>query len=187
MTRCGITLVLLQSGRRSFTILSAREIATDRSGVNSKVAFVRVAILVFAFASSSAAQEQVGVRVGVSGDPDQFFFGGHLETAPLLDRLVFRPNAEIGVGSDLVLIAFNLEFAYKMPLEDNPWTVYVGAGPALNILSFGDDGGRGRDDTEVEGGFNILVGAEHGGGLFTEFKIGASNSPDLKFMVGYSF
>ena len=38
---------------------------------------------------------------------------------------------------------------------------------------------RGRDDTEVEGGFNILLGAAHGGGLFTEFKIGASNSPDL--------
>ncbi len=156
--------------------------------MNIKVAFVSAAVLIFAFASSSAAQEHVGVRVGVSGDPDQFFFGGHLETAPLLDRLVFRPNAEIGVGSDRVLIAFNLEFAYKIPLDDNPWTVYVGAGPALNIVSFDDDGDRrGRDDTEVEGGFNILVGAEHGGGLFTEFKVGASDSPDVKFMVGYAF
>ncbi len=81
-----------------------------------------------------------------------------------------------------------MEFAYKMPLEDSPWTVYVGAGPALNILSFSDDGDRrGRDDTEVEGGFNILLGAEHAEGLFTEFKVGVSDSPDLKFMVGYSF
>ena len=153
--------------------------------MKTKVAFTSAAILILAIAHSSAAQEHVGVRVGVSGDPDQFVFGGHVETAPLLDRLVFRPNAEIGVGSDLVLIAFNLEFAYKIPLDDNPWTVYVGAGPALNILIFSDDhrGCRGRDDTEVEGGFNILVGAEHGGGLFTEFKIGASDSPDLKFMV----
>ncbi len=149
---------------------------------------VSVATLVIACASSSAAQEHVGIRVGVSGDPDQFVFGGHIETAPLLDRLVFRPNAEIGIGNDLVLIAFNLEFAYKIPLEDNPWTAYVGAGPALNILSFSDDGGRrGRDDTEIEGGFNFLLGAEHDGGLFTEFKVGASDSPDLKFMVGYSF
>ena len=137
---------------------------------------------------AAAAQQRAGVRVGVSGDPGQFVFGGHVETGPLLDRLVFRPNAEIGLGSDVVLIAFNLEFAYKIPLEDNPWTVYVGAGPALNILSFSDDGGRrGRDDTEVEGGFNILLGAEHGEGLFTEFKIGTSDSPDLKFMIGYSF
>ena len=156
--------------------------------MNTKVVFIGVAILALGFANVSAAQEQVGIRVGISGDPDQFVLGGHIETSPLLDRLVFRPNAEIGIGNDLVLIAFNLEFAYKIPLVDNPWTVYVGAGPALNILSFSDDGGRrGRDDTDVEGGFNILLGAEHGGGLFTEFKVGASNSPDLKFIVGYSF
>ena len=97
--------------------------------MNTKVAFISVAVLTVAFASSSAAQEQVGIRVGVSGDPDQFVFGGHIETSPLLERLVFRPNAEIGIGSDLVLIAFNLEFAYKIPLEDNPWTVYVGRVP----------------------------------------------------------
>lgn len=154
--------------------------------MNINFACVSVAILTLVGANSSAAQEQVGIRAGVSGDPDQFVFGGHIETFPLLDRLVFRPNAEIGIGSDLVLIAFNLEFAYKIPLEDNPWTVYVGAGPALNIFS--DDGGRReRDDTEAEGGFNILVGAEHVGGLFTEFKVGAIDSPDLKFMIGYSF
>ena len=156
--------------------------------MNPKVVCISVAVLTLAFASSSLAQEQVGIRVGVSGDPDQFVFGGHIETAPLLERLVFRPNAEIGLGSDLVLMAFNLEFVYKIPLEDNPWTVYIGAGPALNILSFSDDGGRrGRDDTKVEGGFNIVLGAEHSEGLFTEFKIGASDSPDLKLMIGYSF
>jgi len=156
--------------------------------MNTKVVCISLAVLTLAFASSSLAQEQVGIRVGISGDPDQFVFGGHIETAPLLERLVFRPSAEIGLGSDLVLMAFNLEFAYKIPLEDNPWTVYVGAGPALNILSFSDDDDRrGRDDTKVEGGFNIVLGAEHSGGLFTEFKIGASDSPDLKLMIGYSF
>jgi len=31
------------------------------------------------------------------------------------------------------------------------------------------------------------IGAEHDGGLFGEFKIGVSDSPDLKLMVGYSF
>ncbi len=157
--------------------------------MNTKVAVVSVAILALGFATSSAAQEQTGIRVGVSDDPNQFVFGGHIETSPLLDSLVFRPNAEIGLGNDLVLIALNLEFAYKIPLEENPWTAYVGAGPALNILSFGDnDGrGRGRDGTDVEGGFNILLGVEHDEGLFTEFKIGAGDSPDLKFIVGYSF
>ena len=155
--------------------------------MNRKAVFVIATVLALGCATSSAAQEQVGVRVGVSGDPDQFVFGGHLQTDQLLDRLVFRPNAEVGIGNDLVLIAFNLEFAYKIPLDDNPWTVYVGAGPALNVFSFNDGPGRGDGGTDLEGGFNILLGVEHLGGLFTEFKVGASHSPDLKFMVGYSF
>ena len=44
------------------------------------------------------AQSSAGVRAGVSVNPDQFYFGGHVQTAPLIDRLHFRPNVEIGVG-----------------------------------------------------------------------------------------
>ena len=153
--------------------------------MSTRAVRVGVVLVLLLCAWPSVAQEQVGVRAGISGDPDQFVFGGHIETAPLLERLVFRPNAEVGIGNDLVLIAINLEFAYKMPINNYYWTAYVGAGPALNIYSF--DRGRGRDDTETEGGFNILIGAEHDGGLFAEFKVGASDGPDLKLMVGYSF
>lgn len=151
-----------------------------------RIAILVAPMLVLALAQPGVAQEHVGIRAGLSGSPDQFVFGGHLETSPLLDRLVFRPNAEIGLGDDLVLVALNLEFAYKIPLEGKPWAAYLGAGPALNIYSFSDDRGRGRDGTDTGGGFNVLVGAEHDGGLFGEFKIGVSDSPDLKLIVGYS-
>ena len=56
-------------------------VPADTSDMNTKVAFVSVAILALGFANSSAAQEQVGIRAGVSGDPDQFVFGGHIERA----------------------------------------------------------------------------------------------------------
>ena len=151
-----------------------------------RVAVITATAVWLALAGSSAAQERVGILAGVSGDPNQFFFGGHFETAPLLDRLVFRPNAEIGIGDDLVLVGLNFEFGYKMPIQGQPVRAYFGAGPALNILSFDSDR-RGRDDTETAGGFNILIGIEHQGGLFGELKVGAVDSPDLKFTVGYSF
>ena len=151
-------------------------------------AVAAVAIGLLFLPQSAAAQEGVGVRVGVSADPDQFLFGGHMETAPLLERLVFKPNAEIGNGSDLVVIGLNLEFAFKIDLDDQAWSPYVGAGPALNIIDRNSNGrSRGGDDTNVEGGFNILIGVEHEGGLFTELKVGALDSPDLKFVVGYVF
>lgn len=34
---------------------------------------------------------------------------------------------------------------------------------------------------------NILTGLAHAGGLFTEFKVGALDSPGVKFGIGYTF
>jgi hypothetical protein len=136
--------------------------------------------------AAAEARQRAGVRAGISGDPDQFVIGGHLETGPLLDSLVFRPNVEMGVGDDLFLVGFNFELAYKIPIQPRPWSVYFGAGPALNILSF-DNERRGRDGTSAEAGFNLLLGLEHDGGLFAELKVGGADSPELKFTVGYSF
>src|SRR5215204_4678957 len=85
-------------------------------------------------AAPAVAQPHAGIRAGVSADPDQFFFGGHVETRPLIERLTFRPNAEIGIGDNATLVALNVEFAYWLT-RNRPWSVYVGAGPAVNIYS----------------------------------------------------
>ena len=65
--------------------------------------------------TAPAAAQDGGVRGGISVDPDQFYFGGHLETSALVDRLHFRPNVEVGFGDDIMLIAANMEFVYKFP------------------------------------------------------------------------
>ena len=135
---------------------------------------------VMVFSSAPAAAQDGGVRGGISVDPDQFYFGGHLETSPLVDRLHFRPNVELGVGDDLMLIAANFEFIYKFPSRSG-WRIYAGAGPALNIY-MPDEG-----DSDTEAGFNVLIGAEQARGLFFEFKIGAIDSPDFKFGIGWTF
>ena len=69
----------------------------------------------------------------MSVDPDQFYFGGHVETSALVDRLHFRPNVEVGFGDDLTLITANMDFVYKFPTSRNGWGLYAGGGPALNI------------------------------------------------------
>lgn len=134
-----------------------------------------------AMPAAPAHAQDGGVRGGLSLDPDQFYFGGHLETSPLVNRLHFRPNVEVGVGENVMLIAANMEFVYKFPRRSG-WGLYAGAGPALNVILIDD-----RDESEVEGGFNVLLGAESSRGLFFEFKIGALDSPDLKFGVGYTW
>jgi hypothetical protein len=95
--------------------------------------------------------------------------------------LRFRPNLEIGVGSDQTLVAANIELAYRIPVpQADEWAVLVGAGPALNVY-------HRHGDTDPEGGFNFLVGIQHEDGLFAEFKIGALDSPRVKFGIGYTF
>ena len=132
------------------------------------------------FSAAPVLAQDAGIRGGISVDPDQFYFGGHIETSPLVDRLHFRPNVEVGIGDDLMLIAANMEFVYKFSRRSG-WGIYAGAGPALNVYMV-DEG-----DSEMDAGFNVLVGAESSRGLFFEFKIGAIDSPDFKFGVGYTW
>src|SRR5688572_18719393 len=113
-----------------------------------------ITVLVILVSSQNVfAQEGAGVRAGISADPEQFYFGGHGTFGPVIERLWFRPNLEVGVGNDLTVIALNGEFTYWIPLQRDPWNVYFGGGPAMNILSFDSD--RVRDgDTDVRPGFN---------------------------------
>ena len=134
---------------------------------------------VLVVAASPAAAQAPGVRAGCSVDPDQFFVGSHYETGPLVERLHLKPNVEFGFGDDITTTALNFEFVYKIPVS-GPWNLYAGAGPAVNFYSF-------NDDTFTEGGVNFLIGAEATQGLSFELKLGAGDSPDLKFGVGYSW
>ena len=128
-----------------------------------------------------APAQGFGVRAGASVDPNQFFAGAHYESHELVERMRFRPNVEIGVGDDRTLVAMNFEFTYRLDDPHVPnWDFYVGGGPALNLIRF-------NDDTDPEGGFNVLAGLSHQSGLFTEAKFGALKSPRFKLVVGYTF
>ena len=128
----------------------------------------------------TTSAQNVGIQSGLSADPDQFYFGGHLETSALVDRVHFRPNVEVGLGNDLTLITANMDFVYKFLTNRNGWGLYAGGGPALNIFMV-------NDDSNSEAGLNFLVGVYQERGLFFEFKVGAMDSPDFKFGVGWTF
>jgi hypothetical protein len=141
------------------------------------VSFLLPALLLLAAPTASA---QIGVRGGISFDPDQGYFGAHYETPPLIDRLFFRPSIELGLGDDLTHVGLNMEFIYKFARRRQNWTLYAGGGPAVNFYS--------RDDnTNTEGGLNLMIGAEQTRGLMFEAKFGVFDSPDFKFGVGWTF
>jgi len=142
-------------------------------------------LLVLSAPAPALAQAHAGVRAGVAGDPGQFAFGGHIETRPIIEHVTFRPNVEVGVGDSLTTVAVNIEFAYWWHLQHrHPWSVYAGGGPAAVVTSAGSTANR---HSHVGPGFNFLIGLQHREGLFTELKIGAMDSPGLRFTVGYAF
>jgi hypothetical protein len=159
-------------------LLDRCEIPTWRA---SRLVLAAVSILAVAWVPPAAAQDGPGVRAGLGANPDQFYFGGHYVTRPIWDQMRFQPNVEAGFGDDMTLIAFNVEFAYWMKLNRD-WSAYVGAGPALNLISSDH-----KDGTDVEPGLNVLAGFRYRSGLFFEMKIGAFDSPDFKLAVGYTF
>lgn len=153
-----------------------------QSCMTTRVKFLLPVLAVLAMATPAGAQGP-GVRGGISVDPDQVYFGGHYETDELVDRLFFRPNIELGLGDELVTTSLNMEFVYKFPSRSD-WQLYVGGGPAVNFYSFDRPRGEG---TETEGGLHFLFGAENRRGLLFEIKVGAIDSPDVKFGVGWTF
>jgi hypothetical protein len=148
-----------------------------------KFMIVAFAAMICLIPVSVIAQTGFGLRAGVSADPDQFHFGAHFASDPFIDKLTFRPNLEIGVGSHVTTLAANFEFAYKIPIPKSQLSAYIGAGPALNVYRFSAP----RSNTDTGGGFNVLIGLEHRRGLFGEIKVGALDSPEFKFTIGYTF
>ena len=120
-----------------------------------------------------------GLRAGGTIDPEQFHFGVHAITDPLFENFTFRPNLEVGVSS-FVLVATNLEFAYAFPIEKQPFSIYAGMGPSVIVAAD-------SHDVDAGGGINFLFGLEHENGFMVEMKVGAIDSPDLKFTVGFTF
>jgi len=53
-----------------------------------------VVTLMLCVMSAPTFAQTIGPRAGVSIDPEQFYFGAHVETPPLVDRLRFRPNMD---------------------------------------------------------------------------------------------
>ena len=106
-----------------------------------------------------------------------------MEVGPVAEQLWFRPNIEAGFGNSRTLVGVNMEFTYWMPLQTG-WNVYFGGGPALVVTTFSRPGGR---DSDVGPGLNLLIGLAQRHGIMSEVKVGAFDSPEFKFTVGWTF
>jgi hypothetical protein len=129
-----------------------------------------------------------GPRFGVSVDPDQIFFGAHLDYGYVAQHVRIQPNLELGFGDDVKLFTINAEAAYRFSSTWNVWTPYIGGGIGANIKSV-DSGGSNSSQTDL--GINLLGGFEkglyNGNRFFVEAKVSVNDVPDLKVAIGFTF
>jgi hypothetical protein len=125
-----------------------------------------------------AEAQGIGFQGGVSVDPEQGFFGTHVETPELFQNFRFRPGIDGGFSGDFSLAALNIEFLYHFAIGRS-WSVYQGGGPAVVFL-------RQNEETSTHGGSFYTFGFAHENGFFTDFKLGYGTVPTLKFAVGFT-
>ncbi len=129
-----------------------------------------------------------GPRIGLSVNPDQVHFGGHLDFGQFAKHIRFQPNVELGFGDDIDLFTVNAEAAYRFSQQWDVWSPYLGGGLGANIKRYNNNVDR---DTETDLGVNVLGGIEKGlssgDRFFVEGKFSLNDVPDVKVTVGWTF
>lgn len=138
--------------------------------------------------AQTTTSNEIGPRVGLSINPDQFVVGGQINL-PLEPRgLAISPNIELGVGDNVTVLQLNADLDYHFDNAGPNWNPYVGGGIGLAFFDFNNDAGGGN---QSELGVNLLGGLrfrqKSGSHLFTELRLGVGDIPDAKVIVGWNF
>jgi hypothetical protein len=128
----------------------------------------------------------VGFRVGYMFDAQALSVGmEYLNSLDNHNQWFFNPNAEIAMGDERNVAAFNGDFHYDFDTQSDT-AVWAGAGPALLIT---DPDGRGQD-TEVDPALNMLLGIGAKTGTYRPYaqvKGILSDNSDIALAVGIRF
>jgi len=129
----------------------------------------------------------IGPRVGMTINPDQIHFGGHIDFGDLADNLMMLPNLEIGFGDNVTTVAPSFELDYRFHSDWGVWTPYLGggAGPVFYSAKHGDSWSK----LGVYLQFGVGKGSSRSesGHFFVEGKLGLADAPDFKATVGWTF
>jgi hypothetical protein len=145
----------------------------------------------------SIGRARIGVRTGITLDPELITFGAQVEFGPIFRNIWMRPSTEFAFGEVTKVYSLSPEFSYYLPFigygpNQTRWNTYIGAGPTFSIAkkSFKDvpDQPDTISDWHSDVGLSLFVGMSQKNGMFVELKGEAySDSPTVRLYVGYRF
>jgi len=129
----------------------------------------------------------IGPRLGVTLNPDQFHFGGHIDFGDLAGNLMMLPNLEIGVGDHGTTIAPSFELDYRFRPDWGVWTPYLGGG--VGPVFYSPENGDSYSKLGMYLQFGVGKGSagSESGHFFIEGKLGLVDAPDFKATIGWTF
>ena len=155
--------------------------------VKSSQYLVRVFAVVVAVsaASSAIASPGVGIRGGITDDPDTFFLGIQAEFQIGRQPLVIEPSLDFGIGeggADFFSLRGNLHFKYRIRVAPRQ-SVYPLFGPSLYLIHVDDCNG---DCTRTDLGFDLGFGYSYSR-FSIELGVGVWDVPDITLTLSYTF
>ena len=145
----------------------------------------------------SIGHARIGIRGGVSFDPEMINVGAQAEFGPLFKTLWVRPTAEYAFGEVTQVASLSPEVIYYLPFtgygrNGSRWNTYVGGGPTVgftrrNFEGFPDNHIEGITDWDTDWGMNIFFGMAQQSGAFFEIKGTAWAVPAVRLYLGYAF
>ena len=136
--------------------------------------------LVPATLKAGPVRAALGVRAGLSQNPDQFVVGAQAEVGSL-GLATIAPSIDLGFGDNSDLTAANLDLRwYLFPLPETGIQFYAAAGPTAVFAN-----------SQSDVGLSLTAGAKipmKGKGRYNlEARFGIGDIPDLKVMLGILF
>lgn len=135
----------------------------------------------------SAGFHGIGPRVGLTFNPDQVHFGGHIDFGDISPGMMMLTNIEIGVGDNFTTVAPSFELDYRFQEDWGVWTPYLGGG--LGPIFYSSKNGNNSSDFGAYMQFGVGKGSagNQSGHFFIEGKLGLIDAPDFKATVGWTF
>ena len=135
----------------------------------------------------SAGFHGIGPRVGLTVNPDQIHFGGHIDFGDLAPNLMMLTNIEVGFGEDLTTVAPSFELDYRFRPDWGAWTPYLGGGIGPIFYSWDHGGSNSEFAGYMQFGIGKGSAGSQSGHFFIEGKLGLGDAPDFKATVGWTF
>jgi len=135
----------------------------------------------------SAGFHGIGPRVGMTMNPDQIHFGGHIDFGDLAPNLMMLTNLEIGFGDNITTVAPSFELDYRFHEDWGVWTPYLGGGIGPIFYSWKHDGSSSDFGAYMQFGIGKGSAGNQSGHFFIEGKLGLGDAPDFKATVGWTF